>query len=165
MHFLRIYISSFDCKCHVHKIIALQCLFTFIIDLKDKRGSPEEQCHHPPPEKRVRVSADTLSDVEDSSDEAPQYQDEVAAYIDHKTPKDDHFDILSWWQDHAHLFPNIAQIARSILAIPASSAASERDFSCAGYVIQERRSQLKPSTVDDVLFLHSNLKYHTTNRI
>ncbi|KAA0722794.1 Transposable element Hobo transposase [Triplophysa tibetana] len=128
-------------------------------DLKDKRGSPEEHCHHPPPEKRVRVSADTLSDVEDSNDEAPQYQDEVAAYIDHKTPKDDHFEILSWWQDHAHLFPNIAQIARSILAIPASSAASERDFSCAGYVIQER-SQLKPSTVDDVLFLHSNLKHH-----
>lgn len=158
MHFLRIYISSFDCKCQVHKIIALQCLFTFIIDLKDKRGSPEEQCHHPPPEKRVRVSADTLSDVEDSSDEAPQYQDEVAAYIDHKTPKDDHFDILSWWQDHAHLFPNIAQIARSILAIPASSAASERDFSCAGYVIQERRSQLKPSTVDDVLFFTQQFK-------
>ncbi|KAA0703564.1 Zinc finger protein 236 [Triplophysa tibetana] len=100
------------------------------IDLKDKRGSPEEHCHHPPPEKRVRVSADTLSDVEDSNDEAPQYQDEVAAYIDHKTPKDDHFEILSWWQDHAHLFPNIAQIARSILAIPASSAASERPYMC-----------------------------------
>ncbi|KAA0718425.1 hypothetical protein E1301_Tti021484 [Triplophysa tibetana] len=127
---------------------------------EDKRGSPEEHCHHPPPEKRVRVSADTLSDVEDSNDEAPQYQDEVAAYIDHKTPKDDHFEILSWWKDHAHLFPNIAQIARSILAIPASSAASERGFSCAGYVIQERRSQLKQSTVDDVLFLHSNLKHH-----
>ena len=27
------------------------------------------------------------------------------------------------------------------------------------YVIQGRRSQLKPSTEDDVLFLHSNLKH------
>ena len=32
-----------------------------------------------------------------------------------------------------------------------------RDFSGAEYVNQERRSEQKPSTVDDVLFLHSNL--------
>lgn len=107
------------------------------------------------------MTADTLSDVEDSSDEAPQYQDEVAAYIDYKTPKEDSFDVLSWWREHERLFPNVAHIARSILSIPASSAASERDFSCAGYVIQERRSQLRPSTVDDILFLHSNIKHHT----
>ena len=36
--------------------------------------------------------------------------------------------------------------------LSASSAASERDFSGAGSDVQERRSQLKPSTVDDVLF-------------
>lgn len=129
----------------------------------DKRGNPdaEQYQQRPPPEKRPRVTTDTLSDVEDSGDEAPQYQDEVAAYIDFKTPKDDAFDVLAWWSEHARLFPNIAHIARSVLAIPASSAASERDFSCAGYVIQERRSQLKPSTVDDILFLHSNIKHHT----
>ncbi|KAJ4925969.1 hypothetical protein JOQ06_029214 [Pogonophryne albipinna] len=40
-----------------------------------------------------------------------------------------------------------------------SSAASERDFSTAGFVVSERRSQLKPGTVDDI-FLHSNLKKH-----
>lgn len=44
--------------------------------------------------------------------------------------------------------------------LPASSAAYERDFPTAGFVIQERRSQLKPGTVDDILFLHSNLKRH-----
>ena len=50
------------------------------------------------------MSADTLSDVEDSSDsEAPQYQDEVAAYIDYKTPKDDFFGILSWWGEDGHI--------------------------------------------------------------
>ena len=41
----------------------------------------------------------------------------------------------------------------------------ERDFSSAGYVIQERMSQLKPSTVDDVLFLHSNLKHQAEHNI
>ena len=42
----------------------------------------------------------------------------------------------------------------------------ERDFSgAAGYVIQEQRSKLNPSTVDDVLFLHSNLKHHAKQQI
>ena len=36
---------------------------------------------------------------------------------------------------------------------------------CAGYVIQERRNQPKPSTVDDVLFMHSNLKHHAKHEI
>ena len=107
----------------------------------------------------------TQSDVEDSSDEALQYQDEVASYIDYKMPKEDSFDVLSWWGEHGRSFPNTAKIARSILAIPASSAASEQDISCAVYVIQERRSQLKPSTVDVVIFLHSNLKHHAKHQI
>lgn len=111
------------------------------------------------------MSADTLSDVEDSGDEAPQYQDEVTAYIDFKTPKDDSFDVLTWWSEHERLFPNIAQIARSVLAIPATAAASKQDFLCAGYVIPERSSQLRQSTVDDILFLHSNLKHHTKHHL
>ena len=41
----------------------------------------------------------------------------------------------------------------------------ERVFSGAGYVIQVRRSQHKPSTVDDVFFLHSNLKHHAKHHI
>ena len=41
----------------------------------------------------------------------------------------------------------------------------ERDFSGAGHVIQERRTQLKSSTVDDVLFLHINLKHHAKHQV
>ncbi|KAF3840348.1 hypothetical protein F7725_019065 [Dissostichus mawsoni] len=79
----------------------------------------------------------------------------VLAYIDFKSPREENFDVLSWWKEHATRFPNVAQIACSILSIPASSAASERDFSTAGFVVSERRSQLKPGTVDDILFLHT----------
>lgn len=109
-----------------------------------------------PPEKRPRPgpTGDDLADVEDSSDEALQPADEVAQYIDFKTTKEDSFDVLWWWKKHAKIFPNLAIIARNVFAIPASS---ERDFSSPGFVIQERRAQLKPGTVDDVLFLHSNL--------
>ena len=40
----------------------------------------------------------------------------------------------------------------------------ERDFSSTVYVIQEQ-SQLKPSTVVMMLFLHSNLKHHTKDQV
>uniref|UniRef100_A0A3Q2CJ70 BED-type domain-containing protein n=1 Tax=Cyprinodon variegatus TaxID=28743 RepID=A0A3Q2CJ70_CYPVA len=116
------------------------------IKLRDSTASPH--VHH------QRRGQKRIADVDDSSDEGLQPEDEVAAYINYKTPKEDPFDLLCWWREHATVFPNLALIARSVLAIPASSAASERDFSAAGFVIQERRTQLKPGTVDDMLFMH-----------
>ncbi|KAJ4937907.1 hypothetical protein JOQ06_002536 [Pogonophryne albipinna] len=131
-------------------------------DIKERRASPTQRVatvSSAPPEKRARQS-EGLSDVEDSSSSDECTQDEVSAYIDFKSPREENFDVLSWWKEHATRFPNVAHIARLILSIPASSAASERDFSTAGFVVSERRSQLKPGTVDDILFLHSNLKKH-----
>ena len=63
-----------------------------------------------------------LSDVEDSSDEALQYRDEVATYIDYKTSEDDSFDVLSWLGEHVIHFPILLRL---IIAIPESSAANE----------------------------------------
>ena len=42
--------------------------------------------------------------------------------------KGDPFDVLLWWKEHAKTFPNMAIILLNVLSIPASSAASERDF-------------------------------------
>ncbi|KAJ4947565.1 hypothetical protein JOQ06_009600 [Pogonophryne albipinna] len=137
-------------------------VWRLVNDIKESRASPTQRVatvSSAPPEKRARQS-EGLSDVEDSSSSDECTQDEVSAYIDFKSPREENFDVLSWWKEHATRFPNVAHIARSILSIPASSAASERDFSTAGFVVSERRSQLKPGTVDDILFLHSNLKKH-----
>ncbi|XP_039618047.1 zinc finger BED domain-containing protein DAYSLEEPER-like isoform X2 [Polypterus senegalus] len=128
-------------------------------NLKQKHGSPKQQnIPSSPPEKRRRPFHDNLSDVEDIINEDLREYDEVSTYIELKVTEDDHFDLLNWWKEHSEMFPSLARIARSILSIPATSATSERDFSTAGCVISERRSQLSPETVDDVLFLHSNPK-------
>jgi len=49
-------------------------------------------------------------------------------------------------------------LARHLLAIPASSAASERVFSEAGCTrtVMARRTALASETVDNILFVHSN---------
>lgn len=52
----------------------------------------------------------------------------------------------------------MAKLASRILAIPASSAVSERFSSTSGRVIEERRTRLKGDTVDSLLFLNDFYK-------
>ena len=53
-------------------------------------------------------------------------------------------------------FPHVMEVAQKYLAIPGSSVPSERLFSKAGEVVSQRRSCLKPKTVDMILFLNKN---------
>jgi len=64
--------------------------------------------------------------------------------------------ILEFWKNQKHIFPLLSILAKQILAIPASSASSERSFSVAGRVIEERRSCLGGNTVDGILFLNNH---------
>ncbi|KAL2094313.1 hypothetical protein ACEWY4_009032 [Coilia grayii] len=65
--------------------------------------------------------------------------------------------LLSFWKAQGQTFPRLQHLAKRILSIPATSAASERSFSAAGRVIEARRSRLNPDTVDAILFLHTHL--------
>ncbi|RZC80081.1 hypothetical protein C5167_042657 [Papaver somniferum] len=47
------------------------------------------------------------------------------------------FDVLGWWKFHGPMYPIVAVIARDILAIPASSMASESVFNTSGRVVDE----------------------------
>jgi len=71
-------------------------------------------------------------------------------------------DPLVWWKTHAEQFPRLSMLAKSYLAIPATSAASERVWSIAGDTISDKRAALGDSTLDALLFIHDNydLCYH-----
>ncbi len=64
-------------------------------------------------------------------------------------------DLLGWWKNNSSIFPLLSSLAHRIFSIPASSSSSERNFSAAGLTFNQRRTALKPSTVDAVLFLHN----------
>ena len=66
------------------------------------------------------------------------------------------FQLLEWWCKNENIFPLLSKVARFIHAIPATSTPSERMFSQAGNIITEKRSSLKPSKIDSLLFLNSN---------
>ena len=65
-------------------------------------------------------------------------------------------DLPQWWKRQAETFPKLSSLARGILAIPATSAPSERVFSIAGLVIQAKRSSLAPENVNKIIFVHNN---------
>ena len=67
--------------------------------------------------------------------------------------------VLQWWHaaGKAQAYPALRKLAMMLHAVPASSASSERLFSAAGRVLEARRQNLSPETVDAILFLRSKL--------
>jgi hypothetical protein len=60
---------------------------------------------------------------------------------------------LDWWRVNAIRFPLLAKLAMRILAIPATSAPSERVFSLAGITIANDQARLLPENAIELLFL------------
>lgn len=86
-----------------------------------------------------------------------QAEDEVRKYRNSETL---HLtgDPLIWWKEHQSDFPLLSILASCTLCIPCTSVAAERVFSTAGDIITAKRSALNPEHVDQLLFLHKNLK-------
>jgi len=73
------------------------------------------------------------------------------------------FDITKFWLDPSiqTLLPRLSRVAIGVLSVPASSASSERIFSTAGRVLEKRRCQLSSSSVDALVFMHSQHHAHS----
>ena len=63
---------------------------------------------------------------------------------------------LEWWEENHHKFPNVWQLAEEYLAIPATSASSERAFSSSGNILTLKRVRLNELLVDDGVLLKEN---------
>jgi len=68
------------------------------------------------------------------------------------------FDILKWWDVNSARYPTLGRIARDVLAVPASTVASESAFSTCGRVITDHRSSLAPETVEALICLGDWIK-------
>ena len=64
-------------------------------------------------------------------------------------------DPLCFWKLYENQFPFLSKYARSIHSIPATTTSVEREFSTAGWIINERRTNLKPEQLDNILLVRS----------
>jgi len=83
-------------------------------------------------------------------------RNELSEYMNLKVSKDT--DLIQFWLDNKSVLPKLYTVACQVLCVPASSAASERVFSTAGRLLEKRRTNLSPGTVNSLLFLHSNME-------
>ena len=61
-----------------------------------------------------------------------------------------------WWRENRHRFVRLAKLARRYLAPPPTSVASERLFSTAGDIYDEKRNRLTPERAEMLLFIKKN---------
>lgn len=102
--------------------------------------------------------ADPADNVPDAADSV---EDEVTAYLGVKElDKDpDNSLTLGWWKENWQRFPHVAILARKYLAIPCSSAPSERVFSQAKLIYSRSRWNMSPETLSHLVFLRCNKKH------
>jgi len=98
---------------------------------------------------------DDLADLCDPQEMGRQ-RNELVEYMNLNFSKDT--DLIQFWLDNKSVLPKLYTVARQVLCVPASSAASERLFSTAGRLLEKRRTTLLPATVNSFLFLHSNME-------
>ena len=105
-----------------------------------------------------------LMDCADSKPPSVKSLDEVSLYnllvVDHLVEKrqkvlNDDYAVLRFWHERKNQFPNIFSVALRIYAIPVSSAESERVFSALQLVVNEKRSTLSSSLIDDIMVIRS----------
>jgi hypothetical protein len=56
---------------------------------------------------------------------------------------------LEWWKVNQRMYPDLAKMARDVLAVPASGCAVERQFSISGRMASWQRSRLSPEAISD----------------
>ncbi|CAF1402498.1 unnamed protein product [Adineta ricciae] len=125
-------------------------------DMEVDEGRMDIDICNEPRSKRRKLLMTSLMDKNTinkkrSSDEVDQYS---KLQLDMDCVYTDPLDF--WKQPQYHrAFPNLARLAKQYFSIPCSSAAVERQFSAAGQIVNQRRSNLDPSTVNNIIFLRS----------
>jgi hypothetical protein len=68
-----------------------------------------------------------------------------------RIPRSKSFDILAWWKSNSSEYPTLSRMAQDVLAIQASTVASESAFSTGRKLISEFRTRLTPKTVEALI--------------
>ncbi|KAJ1696633.1 hypothetical protein LUZ63_005145 [Rhynchospora breviuscula] len=78
------------------------------------------------------------------------------------TALEEQFDILAWWKLKVPKYPVLSQLARDILAVPASTVASESTFSTSGRTLSVVRNSLNDESIEALICAQDWLRVKVT---
>ncbi|CAB4393752.1 unnamed protein product [Rhizophagus irregularis] len=71
----------------------------------------------------------------------------------------DNVDPITWWSGNfSDSAPELTQVAKKVLSIPTSSAASERNWSAFAYIHDKKRNRLRADRVFKLVYIYSNYR-------
>jgi hypothetical protein len=136
------------------------------LEIKMDKDDVSDSAGVPRPKKKARVNdsevfSDFTSNILDnlSPTKGAVAQTELQKYLAHPA-EERQCNPLDWWRLNANRYPKLATLARRYLAIPASSAASERLFSKLKLTATAARQNLGTENLCMLLFVschHQNL--------
>ncbi|CAF4932680.1 unnamed protein product [Rotaria sp. Silwood1] len=144
------------------------------IDNNEEILSPATVSPTPPPRKKLKSYTTQFHDDTDLGETssnmtiAKRARRELEIYLklnltNCKCLNDDINNPLLFGKEQEHVLLNMSRLAKQIFSIPASSAAVERAFSSAGIVVSQRRTNINPSTVNDIILIRSTAPYLKTH--
>jgi hypothetical protein len=100
-----------------------------------------------------------LSSLYDKPKDTNKNKNEFEIYLNSDLRFDENADLFEFWMQQRENFPQLFQLAKQVLIIPASNTCVERMFSVSGATITEKRTRLTIGKIDKMLFLNKNLAY------
>ena len=97
-----------------------------------------------------------LQDFVDLSQNVSVNESEITSYINSSINYNMSSSVIQFWDQNNSCYPKLSILAKRLLSIPATNLSSERNFSVAGHTLTDQRSNLKPITVNHLLFIRSN---------
>lgn len=138
--------------------------FATELPLNEDEAVEAEDVVAEPPAKKARTAAYSADLTEQlfgirvgTQTEKEGWERQLQRWKDTVFHVEENQDILWWWCHHEAAFPFLAQVARQVLPIQVSAAASERMWSFLTNIDTPDRAALKPTTIETLLFLKFNM--------
>lgn len=114
-----------------------------------------EQTSDPPPKKRKALFSFMPQSGDSRDSGSSRVANQVKDYLNDKIETMETNPAL-YWKEHEKKYPALAEVAKEVLSVPASSAPVERLFSVAGKVFTPERCRLTDTRFEQLMFIRCN---------
>lgn len=130
-------------------------------ELRIKPPNKEKQPETKKPSKVSQIRMELIrKHVTEESFSSNDYENAIHnEFLKYSSVSDIVDDPLLWWKSHEAAFPYLSALAKVMLSIPSSSGATETHFSDTGYLVNKKKANIDPLTVEKIMFIHDNFRH------